>query len=71
MLPYRLPLGVHLHRLEVGEQHVAVLDGRLLLAKEHLGGAQAQRIVAAVEQVAQDHVRQLVDEHAAGCRSAP
>ena len=33
-----------------------------LRAEEHLGGAQHERIVAAVERVAQDHVHQLIDE---------
>src|SRR5688500_9876748 len=43
---------VHLHRLEVGEQHVAVADRRLLLAKEKLCGAQLERIFRAVENAA-------------------
>src|SRR5687768_5633418 len=53
---------VRLDRLEVGEQHVAFLDGRLLVAPEELGGAQPERVVAAIEDVAQDHVHELVDE---------
>src|SRR5204863_337598 len=43
--------GVPLDRLAIGEQQVAVAQGRLLLAKKQLGGAQLQRIVAAVEDV--------------------
>src|SRR5262249_55083049 len=54
---------VHLHGLEIGEQHVAVLDRRLLLPEEKLRRAQPERIVAAVEHVPQDDVRELVDEH--------
>ncbi len=42
---------------------MAVLDGRLLLAEKDLGGAQPQGVIGAVEQVTQDHVRQLVEEH--------
>jgi len=45
--------GVPLDRLGIGEQQVAVAQGRLLLAKKQLGGAQLQRIVAAVEDVPQ------------------
>ena len=54
---------MHLDRLEVGEQHVAVLEGGLLLAEEKLRGAQPQRILGGVEDVAHDDVRKLVDEH--------
>ena len=53
---------MHVHRLEVGEQHVSVLQRRLLVTEEQFCGAQPQRVVAAFEEVAQDHVRQLVDE---------
>ena len=45
-LPYCDARGVHLHRLQIGEQHVPVLDGRLLLAEEQFRGAQLQRVVA-------------------------
>src|SRR6267378_1706893 len=54
--------GVHLDRLGIGEQQVAVAQGRLLRAEKKLGGAQLQRIVAAVQDVPQDHVRELLDE---------
>src|SRR5688572_8455567 len=54
---------VHLDRLEVSEQHVALLDGGFLVAEEELARAQLERVVGAVEHVTQDHVRQLIDEH--------
>jgi hypothetical protein len=54
--------GVHGHGFEVREQHVPVLKRRLLLPPEQLGGAQAQRVVAAVEEVPEDHVRELLEE---------
>src|SRR5258706_3420303 len=47
--------GVHLDGLQVGEQRVALLDGRLLLAKEELRGAQFEGVGAVGEDVAQDH----------------
>jgi hypothetical protein len=53
---------VHLHRLAIGEQRMAFLDCRLLLAKEEFRRAQLERIVAAIEDVAQDDVRHLLDE---------
>src|SRR5689334_2598567 len=54
---------VHLHGFEIREQHVAILERRLLLPEEELGCAQPQRVVAAIEHVPQDDVRELVDEH--------
>src|SRR5437868_3772375 len=54
---------MHLDGLEIGEQDMAVLDGGLLLAEEELAGAQPQRLLAAVKDIAQDDVRELVDEH--------
>src|SRR5262245_32793380 len=58
-----LPRSVHLHRFEVGEKHVAVLDRRLLLPVEELAGAQPKRVLGAVQHVSEDDVRELVDEH--------
>src|SRR5688572_17416423 len=54
---------MHLDGLEIGEQHMAVLDGRFLFAEEKLAGPQPERVVGAVQDIAQDHVHQLVDEH--------
>ena len=53
---------MQLHGLEVGDQRMALLDRRFLVAKEELGRPQAQRIVAAVEDVAQDDMHHLFDE---------
>src|SRR5581483_4003502 len=54
--------GMQLHGLAIGEQRMPFLDGGLLLAKEKLRRAQLQGIVAALQDVAQDDVHQLLDE---------
>src|SRR3954471_3035938 len=41
--------GVHLDRLEIGEQHVAVLQRRLLRTEKELARAQPKRVVGALE----------------------
>ena len=56
------PGGVHLDRLEIGEQDPPFVDAHLLLAVEELAGADLQRIVDAVEHAAQDDLHELVDE---------
>src|SRR3954462_8732218 len=53
---------VHLHRLEIGEKGVAFLDGRFLVAEKELRRAQPERVIAALEYVAQDDVHHLRDE---------
>ena len=46
----------------VGEQDVAVAHGGLLVAEEELGGARLERVRAALQEVAQDDVRELRHE---------
>ena len=57
-----LAVGVHRHGFGVREERMAFLDGRFLLAKKELRGAQPERVLAAVQYVAQDDVRHLLDE---------
>jgi hypothetical protein len=61
---------VHLDRFQVGEHHRAVFGARLLLAKEELSRARLERILAAVEHVAHDDLRELVDEKRRHCDTA-
>ena len=49
-------------RLLVGGDQRAFVQGHALRPEEQLGGAQHERIVAAVERVAQDHVHELIEE---------
>ena len=48
--------------LLVGGDQRAFVQGHALGAEEQFGGAQHERVLAAVERVAQDHVHQLVEE---------
>ena len=46
----------------VGGDQRAFVQGHALRAEEQLGGAQHERILAAVERIAQDHVHELIEE---------
>ncbi|TMH52341.1 MAG: hypothetical protein E6H62_12510 [Betaproteobacteria bacterium] len=54
--------GVHLDGFEVGKHHRAVVGARLLLPEEEFSCARLERIVAALENAADDDLRELVDE---------
>ncbi len=54
--------GVHLDCFQVSKHHRALLGARLLFAEEDLSRARLERIVAAVEDVAHDDLRELIDE---------
>ena len=53
---------MHLDGFEVGKHHRAVVGARLLLPEEEFSRARLERIVAALENAADDDLRELVDE---------
>ena len=65
-------------RFLVGGDQRAFVQGHALRAEEQFGGAQHERILAAVERIAQDHVHELIEEDVrdlrarrARCRDRP
>ena len=62
---------MQLHGFAIGKQRVALANRRLLLAKEELRRAELERVVAAIEDVAQDDVRHLLDEKRRRVHRAP
>ena len=55
-----------IHRLAVSGQHLTVLNGDALGAKQQLGGAHLLRVGAVVQHMAQYGLHQQVDEHRGG-----
>ena len=46
------------------------MQGHALGAEEQFGGAQHERVLAAVERIAQDHVHELIEEDVRDLRAA-